>query len=61
MKVETEVSITTNVSQTVKAMEKVTLAAKQMQAAIEELNRTTIVVNTVSAHKNTKRWYQFWL
>jgi hypothetical protein len=60
MKSEVNLHIKTDADQTVKAMEKVTCAAKAMKQAIEDLNDTTVVINVESRKGSTKRWYQFW-
>lgn len=59
MKSEVEVKISMSADQAIKAMDKVTLAAKNLQQAIKNLNETGIELHIERVDKS-KRWYQFW-
>lgn len=56
---EVNVNITAQTEDFRKAMEKATLAAKQLKEAIDAVNKTEILVS-VKREEERKRWYQFW-
>jgi hydroxypyruvate isomerase len=59
MKSEVEIKIEMSADQAIKAMDKVTYAAKNLHQAIQNLNETGIEIHIERVNKS-KRWYQFW-
>jgi hypothetical protein len=60
MKTDVKMDVTTDASQTCKAIKAVTFAVNDLKKAIDQLNETSITISIQSESIHHKRWYQFW-